>query len=49
MINRGQAEHSSGKAAAAGILRDIQTAGEMRIGWEGKKQERLPVESKAQT
>lgn len=47
MINSGQAEHSTGKAPAAGILRGIQTVGEMRIGWEGKKQE--PVESKAQT
>lgn len=49
MINNGQVEHSTGKAAAAGVLRDIQTVGEMRIGWEGKKQERLPVESKTQT
>lgn len=49
MINCVQVEHSIGKAAAAGILRGSQTVGEMRIGWEGKKQERLPVESKTQT
>lgn len=48
MINSGQAKHSYSKAPAAARLRGIQTVGDMRIGWEGKKQERLPVE-KAQT